>query len=85
MSLAVSGREGECRMPITITLEQDEALVLFELLVSEKLEASVDTPERNALWALEGLLEKQLAEPLAPDYSQLLEKARQSLLELYGQ
>lgn len=72
-------------MPITITLEQDEALVLFELFASEKLEASVDTPERNALWALEALLEKQLTEPFSPDYSQLLEKARQSLLERYGQ
>ena len=71
-------------MSITIALEQDEALVLFELLASQKLEASVDTPERNALWALEGLLEKQLAEPFSPSYSELLQKARQSLLERYG-
>ncbi|MDX1486919.1 MAG: hypothetical protein R3268_01865, partial [Acidiferrobacterales bacterium] len=71
-------------MSVTITLEQDEALVLLELLSSEKLEASVDTPERNALWALEGLLEKQLAEPFSRDYSELLQEARQSLLERYG-
>ena len=49
-------------MPVTVTLEQDEALILFELLASEKLEAKVDKPERNALWALEAVLEKQLAE-----------------------
>lgn len=71
-------------MSVTITLEQDEALVLLELLSSEKLEASVDTPERNALWALEGLLEKQLAEPFSANYSELLQKARQSLIERYG-
>ena len=71
-------------MPITITLKQDEALALFELLASKKLEASVDAPERNALWALEGALEKQLAEPFSPGYSQLLKNARQSLLERYG-
>ena len=74
----------EGQMSITITLEQDEALVLFALLASEKLEASVDTPERNALWTLEELLEKQLAEPFSPNYSELLQKARQSLLERYG-
>lgn len=72
-------------MSVTITLEQDEALVLLELLSSEKLEASVDTPERNALWALEGALDKQLAEPFSPNYSELLKKARQSLLERYGE
>ncbi|MDX1489076.1 MAG: hypothetical protein R3268_12785 [Acidiferrobacterales bacterium] len=71
-------------MSVTITLEQDEALVLLELLSSEKLEASVDTAERNALWALEGALDKQLAEPFSPNYSELLQKARQSLLERYG-
>ena len=71
-------------MSITITLEQDEALVLHDLLTSERLEGSVDAPERNALWALECLLEKHLVEPFSPDYSQLLQNARQSLLERYG-
>ena len=61
-------------MPTTITLEQDEALVLFDLLASKKLEVSVDAPEKNALWALECLLEKHLAKPFSPDYSQLLQK-----------
>ena len=71
-------------MPLHITLEEDEALVLFELLASRKLEALVETPERNALWALEASLEKQLVEPFLADYSQVLEKARQSLLRRYG-
>lgn len=72
-------------MPVAVTFEQDEALVLFELLTSEKLEASVDAAERNALRALERALEKQLAEPFSPDYAKLLEKARRPLLERYGQ
>lgn len=72
-------------MAITITLENDEALVLFELLKSESLEASVATPERDALWGLEAALEKQLVEPFSPDYAKLLEKARQSLITRCGQ
>ena len=71
-------------MPIAVTLEQDEALALFELLASERLETSVDAPERNALWAMEGALERQPTEPFSPDYSQLLKSARQSLLERHG-
>ncbi|MBX5460932.1 MAG: hypothetical protein IRZ28_07560 [Steroidobacteraceae bacterium] len=41
-------------MSTTITLEDDEALVLFELLASERIETDIpelQAPERNALWA----------------------------------
>lgn len=71
-------------MAVAITLEQDEALVLLELVTSEKLEGSVDVAERNALWALEGRLEEQLVEPFSSEYPRLLEEARQSLIERFG-
>ena len=63
-------------MSVKIELADDEALVLFELLASRKLEDSVETPERNALWALEGLLQKQLVAPFSHDYARLPEHAR---------
>ncbi len=71
-------------MSVNITLEQDEALVLFDLIASKNLESILDAPERNAVWALEGRLEEQLVEIFSPDYSQLLLDARQSLLRRYG-
>jgi hypothetical protein len=71
-------------MSTTITLDDDVALVLFELLASERLEPGLDPSERNALWQLEGYLEKSLVQPFSPDYSQLLEQAKASLLERFG-
>lgn len=67
-------------MARVITLEDDAALVIFELLASEKLDLLVDTAERNAFWLLEASLDKTLVEPFLPDYLQLLEQARQSLI-----
>lgn len=72
-------------MTTTITLDDDVALVLFELLASERIESNLDASERNALWALEGYLEKTLTQPFSPDYAQLLEKARASLVERFGE
>jgi hypothetical protein len=74
-------------MSTTITLDDDVALVLFELLASEYIEANLPTlevPERNALWALGGYLEKTLAQPFLPEYEHLLEDARASLIERFG-
>jgi hypothetical protein len=74
-------------MSTTITLEDDEALVLFELLASERIEKDLpelEAPERNALWALSCLLEKALPQPFSPNYAALLEKARASLVERLG-
>jgi len=71
-------------MAVQISLENDEALVLFELLASGRVSDAVEAPERNALWALESLLQKQLVEPLSPDYSSLLARARASLVNRYG-
>lgn len=74
-------------MTTTITLDDDEALVLFELLASERIESDLpglEAPERNALWVLQCHLEKSLVEPFLPNYEQLLEKARASLVERLG-
>jgi hypothetical protein len=71
-------------MSTTITLDDDVALVLFELLASERLGSGLEAPERNALWQLEGYLEKTLVQPFSPDYSQLLEQAKASLVERFG-
>jgi hypothetical protein len=74
-------------MNVAVELDSDAALVLFELLASrddfaERL--SLEAPERNALWALHGALEKQLVTPFAPDYATQLSAARASLIERFG-
>ena len=71
-------------MAVEVTLEDDVALVLLDLLHSEQLEKQVGTAERNALWVLEGALEKRLVAPFQPDYLEQLRKARASLIERYG-
>ena len=71
-------------MGIQIELADDEALVLFELLATGKLCDSVDAPGRNALWALEAILQKQLVAPFSENYSSLLEQARSSLVVRHG-
>ncbi len=68
-------------MAVEICLEDDEALVRFEWLASAKWADGVELPERNALWALEAVLQKTLVAPFAPDYSARWESARRSLLE----
>ena len=71
-------------MSTSIELADDEALVLFELVASGKLSEHVDVPERNALWALEALLQRQLVAPLSRNYSEQLAAARASLVTKYG-
>jgi hypothetical protein len=63
-----------------LTLTQDEALVLFELLA--RLDARdafpcEDQAERQVLWRLHGQLEKSLAEPFREDYQAIVERARE--------
>lgn len=75
-------------MSRTIILEDYEALVLFELLASQRIESAIpdlEAPERNVLWALESYLEKILVEPFSPDYAKLLEEARRKLIERGGE
>ena len=71
-----------------VELDNESALVLFELLASrdEELVRSLklEPAERNALWSLEAALERVLAEPLSPEYKALLANARKVLVERGG-
>ena len=71
-------------MSMHIELADDEALVLFELLASGRLASGLAAPERNTLWALEALLQKQLVAPFSENYLDLLEQARLSIVARYG-
>jgi hypothetical protein len=71
-------------MTVTINLDDELAIVLFELLQSKKLLSVVDIPERNALWALDCLLESQMVTPFKPDYRELLEAARKAMIDRGG-
>jgi hypothetical protein len=64
---------------VTVELTRAEALVLFEFLArymkEERLEIE-DQAEQRVLWDICASLEKILAEPFAPDYVDLVAKAR---------
>jgi len=64
---------------LQLELSSDEALVLFEFVSrfseSDRL-AIADQAEARALWNLRCLLQKQLVEPFLPDYTLLLQRAR---------
>ncbi|WP_437608245.1 hypothetical protein WMF20_46810 [Sorangium sp. So ce834] len=67
---------------IHIQLTEAEAIVLFEWLTrNENAEAlRYDDPaEQKVLWKLEAVLERTLVQPLAPNYSELLVKARKEV------
>ena len=72
-----------------LELDKDVALVLFELLASREKEIvntmKLEPPERNALWSLEGALEKTLVELFSTDYQSLLATARKALIERGGE
>jgi hypothetical protein len=72
----------EPRQPICLELSADEALVFFEFLsrFSESDQLTIeDQSEEQILWKLCGGLEKRLSEPLTPQYSELLAKARRRI------
>lgn len=68
---------------ITIKLDKDEALVLFEFLSrindKELKEIFEDQAEQKALWILAGQLEKQLVEPFKPEYKDIVREARNKI------
>ena len=72
-----------------VELDNETALVLFELLVSREEELvrslNLEPAERNALWSLEAALERVLAEPFSPEYKTLLANARKVLVERGGE
>jgi hypothetical protein len=73
------------RDEVVITLTRDEALVLFECLsrtdsrTNDLGDLAEDQAEQRALWNLTCLLERVLAEPLSPNYTELLGAARSRL------
>jgi hypothetical protein len=74
-------------MTVSVELDPNVALVLLELFASGQILAAqlkLEVPERNALWALQTALEKQLTAPLEPDYHARLHAARQSIVEKLG-
>ena len=71
-------------MNITISLSEEEALVLFEWLASLETRAtatSLDDAEQTVASCVECQLEKQLTAVLRHDYSQLLAVAKQKILD----
>lgn len=69
---------------IQISLSHDEALVLLELLSRYSEDDALNIQhksEERALWNLTSLLESQLAEHLEEDYAELLQGARERLID----
>ncbi len=72
-------------MAVPIQLDDDAALVLFDLLASGRLELDgLSLPERKAVSLLLGALETQLAGPLTENYRQHLAVASLALISRYG-
>lgn len=67
-------------MPITVTLTEDEGLVLFDLLSSNSLPIKAESAEWHALNSIEGDLERQLVSPFSQTYAEDLEKAKKNIL-----
>jgi hypothetical protein len=69
--------------PLTVSLTNDEALVLFEWLATEDEKGrfgSIHPAERKVLWTVEGQLERALVEPLQPGYADALAAARDRVM-----
>lgn len=72
---------------ITLTLTDDEALVLFDLLArfsNNDLLGTEDQSEQRVLWDLHSMLERQLVPIFDPRYRELLNAARSSLRDERG-
>ena len=70
---------------VQINLSRAEALVIFELLTRLGDNDSIkceDPAEQQVLWNIEGQLEKVLTEPLAPNYKELLARARHAVRDV---
>jgi hypothetical protein len=67
---------------VPLVLSRAQALVLFEFLsrFSERQQLEIRDPaEQRVLWDILTDLESALPEPLAHDYEQQLERARESI------
>ena len=72
-------------MAVPIQVDDDAALVLFDLLASGRIDLEgLSLPERKALSLLLGALETQLARPLTENYKQHLAIASLAIISRYG-
>jgi hypothetical protein len=72
-------------MAVSIQLDDDAALVLFDLLAAGRIGLEgLSLPERKAVTLLLGALETQLAGPLTQNYQQHLAVAGLALISRYG-
>ena len=72
-------------MAASISLDDDVALVLFDILASGRLDLEgLSLPERKAISLLLGALETQLAGPLTENYQQHVAVASLALIGRYG-
>ena len=72
---------------VTITISKSEALVLFDLLFEFRDENALSIhhdAERVVLWMLEASLEKTLAEPFSAEYDDIMQEARNRVIEKWG-
>lgn len=72
--------------PVDLSLENAEALVLFEFLArsSERRPPSYlieHQAEQRILWDLQAMLESRLVEPLRADYDELVRVARAAIAD----
>jgi hypothetical protein len=75
-------------MSVTLDLDHDAAIVIFELL-SKHHEGTgaplvLSPADECAFDQLMGSLERTLVEPFSADYGETVERARASLLERFG-
>lgn len=75
-------------MTVTLELDRDAAIVIFELLSKHHegtgAPLTLSFADECAFDQLLGCLERTLVEPLSADYRETLERARASLLERFG-
>lgn len=72
-------------MAVPLSLDDDVALVLFDILASGRLNLEgLSLPERKAVSLLLGALETQLAGPLTENYQQHVAVASLALIGRYG-
>lgn len=71
---------------VHLELSRDEAIVFFDWLTRFNKSGSAfeDQAEQRVLWDLEALLESKLDEPFAPNYGELLARARSSVRDSEG-
>jgi len=67
--------------PVKIQLTRSQAIVLFEWLSRADKVGPFSSSEQRVLWLIEGQLEKNLVEPLKPDYPELVEAAHKAVDE----